>query len=135
MRSRHGWRVEEAGSNTRTVVVITNATPARVAAIGAPDRITIRENKLGTLVSGRPGDLVIDYAAELEGPVYDVIYNADTGWFAVTVYRGLEAKRWDNRPSTNAGYPRLDDVLGAASPTAILERLDIPPQLLGYAPA
>lgn len=120
---------------TRTAVVIVNATPAQVAAVGHSENIAIRQNKLGTLVTGRPGDLVVDYAATLDGPVYDVMYNADTGWFAVTVYRGLDAKRWDNRPGQNAGYPRIEDVLGATTPTAILDRLDIPAQTLGYAPA
>lgn len=127
--------VEPDAPKTRTAVVIANATPAQVAAIGTSERISLRENKLGTLVTGRPGDLVIDYAASLDGPVYDVMYNADTGWFVVTIYRGLAATRWDNRPSTQPGYPRADDVLGASSPSAILDALDIPPQALGYAPA
>ncbi len=121
---------------TRTVCVISGSTPQEVASIGTSEHVALRPNRLGTLVSGRPGDLVIDYAAELPGPVYDVMYNASTGWFAVTVYRGLEqTTRWDNRPGTNPGYPRVDDVLGATTPLDILAALDIAPGMLGYAEA
>ncbi|HWO20167.1 MAG TPA: hypothetical protein VNO30_15375 [Kofleriaceae bacterium] len=121
---------------TRTACVIAGATPAQVAAVGTSERIWLRENRLGTLVSGRPGDLVIDYAAELPGPVYDVMYNAGTGWFAVTIYRGLtHTTRWDNRPGTNAGYPRVGDVLGATTPLSILVALDVSSAVLGYAEA
>jgi hypothetical protein len=117
----------------RTACVVVGATPDQVAAIGSNGKTTLRANKLGTLVTGRPGGLVIDYAAELEGPVYDVMYSARTGWFSVTVFRGLEPPvRWDNRPGTNPGYPRIDDVLGATTASAILDALDIPPDELGY---
>lgn len=116
--------------------MISGATPAQVAAVGTSERIQLRTNRLGTLVSGRPGDLVIDYAAELPGPVYDVMYNASTGWFVVTVYRGLDrTTRWDNRPGQDPGFPRVDDVLGATTPLGILEALDIAPSVLGYAGA
>ena len=121
---------------TRTACVIAGATPDEVAAVGTSERVQLRPNRLGTLVTGRPGDLVIDYAAELPGPVYDVMYNASTGWFAVTVYRGLEhTKRWDNRPGTDPGYPRAGDILGATTPLDILAVLDISPGVLGYAEA
>jgi hypothetical protein len=123
---------------TRSACVIVGATPAEVAAVGSttPGHIQLRPNKLGTLVSGRPGELVIDYAAELPGPVYDVMYNAGTGWFAVTVYRGLEqTTRWDNRPGTNPGFPRVDEILGGTTPLEILAALDISPAVLGYAEA
>jgi hypothetical protein len=127
--------VEEDPVATRTACVITGATPEQVARIGHSERASLRANKLGTLVTGRTGDFVIDYAAELAGPVYDIMYSAKTGWFSVTVYRGLEATRWDNRPGTNPGYPRIDDVLGATTPTAILDALDVPASAVGYAPA
>lgn len=117
---------------TRTACVIAGASPEQVLAIGIHDRLALRANKLGTLVTGRPGDLVIDYAAELPGPVYDVMYNPQTGWFSVTVFRGLEATRWDNRPGTDAGYPRVEHILGASTPIAILAVLDIPPDAIGY---
>lgn len=121
---------------TRTACVVRNATPRQVAAVGTCHEISLRENRLGTLVTGRPGDLVIDYAATLEGPVYDVMYNANTGWFSVTVFRGLsQPSRWDNRPGTNPGYPRTDAILGATTPLAILAALDIPPEAIGYAEA
>jgi hypothetical protein len=121
---------------TRTVCVISGSTPQEVAAVGTSAHVVLRPNRLGTLVSGRPGDLVIDYAAELPGPVYDVMYNAGTGWFVVTVYRGLDqTTRWDNRPGTNPGYPRVDDILGATTPLEILAALDVAPGVLGYAEA
>lgn len=119
---------------TRTACVIAGATLAEVTEIGVNERIAIRANKVGVLVTGRPGDLVIDYAADLDGPVYDVMYNAQTGWFSVTISRGLnETKPWDTRPGTDPGYPRVDDVLGASTPMAILAVLDIPPDAIGYA--
>jgi len=124
---------DDAPIVTRTAVVITGSTPADVVAVGVSGRIALRANRLGTLVTGRPGDLVIDYAAELPGPVYDVMYNSSTGWFSVTVFKGLSATRWDNRPGTNPGYPRVDDILGATTPMAILAVLDIPPDAVGYA--
>ncbi len=119
---------------TRTACVIAGAQPDEVAVVGTSEAVAMRPNRLGTLVSGRPGSLVIDYAAELPGPVYDVMYSPSTGWFAVTVYRGLEGTtRWDNRPGTNPGFPRAPDILGATTPRDILAALDIPPAVLGYA--
>jgi len=118
---------------TRTACVIAGADPS---AIEPAPSITVRANKLGVLVTGKPGDRVIDYAEQFPGPVYDVMYNPGTGWFVVTIYTDLAPPvRWDNRPGTHPGYPRVDDVLGAVSPLAILEALDIDPALIGYAPA
>ena len=115
--------------------MIAGASPEQAAAVGTKESIAMRPNRLGTLVTGRPGDLVIDYAFELAGPVYDVMWNSDTGWFAVTIYRGDKAVRWDNRPGTNPGYPRVDDVLGATTPREILAALDVPSDVIGYAEA
>ena len=137
-RANHGEAVPDPSDAlaTRTACVISNAAPEEVAKVGASERVTLRANKHGTLVTGRPGDLVIDYAATLAGPVYDIMYSARTGWFSVTVYRGLERTvRWDNRPGTNPGYPRTDDILGATTPIAILAALDVPPSAVGYAEA
>jgi hypothetical protein len=123
--------------SARTACVVSGATPEQVAAIGGVrKKVTLSANKLGTLVTGRPGDLVIDYAAELPGPIYDVMYSTKTGWFSVTIFLGLtNTTRWDNRPGTNPGYPRALDVLGATSPLAILEALDIPASAIGYTPS
>ena len=120
---------------TRSACVVAGARPDEVAAVGKTDHVAMRPNRLGTLVTGRPGDLVIDYGFELSGPVYDVMWNAETGWFAVTIYRGEQVTRWDNRPGTNPGYPRVDDVLGASTPRTILQALDIPPETIGYVEA
>ena len=120
--------------STRSACVVAGATPEQVAAVGRTEQITLRTNALGTLVTGTPDGLVIDYAAALPGPVYDVMYNATTGWFAVTIYRGETTPvRWDNRPGEDAGYPRVADVLGATSPTEILDALGVPADALGYA--
>lgn len=120
---------------TRSACVVVGASPDELRAIGTSDDITLRENRLGTLVTGRPGDLVIDYALGVTGPVYDVMWNPETGWFAVTIYRGERPVRWDNRPGTDAGYPRVPDVLGATTPRTILDVLDVPADALGYAEA
>lgn len=121
---------------TRSACVVAGATPGQVRAIGAGEHVTVRENRLGTLVTGAVDGSVIDYAAVLDGPVYDVMFNAGTNWFAVTIYIGEDQpKRWDNRPGEEAGYPRIPDVLGATSPAAILEALDIPAEAIGYAPS
>lgn len=121
---------------TRSACVIAGATPAQIRAIAAGEHVTIRENRLGTLVTGAIDGSVIDYAAELPGPVYDVMFNAGTGWFAVTIYTGEnQPRRWDNRPDEEAGYPRIPDVLGATTPSAILEALDIPADAVGYLPS
>lgn len=118
---------------TRTCCVIVGATPEQVVAVGMNARIAVRANAVGTLVTGRPGDLAIDYAAELDGPVYDIMYSSDTGWFSVTVFKGLATpSRWDNRPGTNPGYPRIPDILGATTPMTILAVLDVPPDAVGY---
>lgn len=120
---------------TRSAVVIAGASPEAVRAIGGDHHITISANRHGALVAGRAGDRVIDYADRLAGPVYDIMYNASTGWFAVTVYRGLDGtQRWDNRPDADSGYPRIAEVLGATSPSTILEALDVDPGVVGYQP-
>jgi len=124
---------DEATVQTRTACVIVGATAEEVVAVGVNARIAVRPNRVGTLVTGRPGDMVIDYAAELAGPVYDIMYNAQTGWFSVTVFRGMDSPvRWDNRPGTDPGYPRVADILGASTPAAILAVLDVPPDAVGY---
>jgi hypothetical protein len=75
---------------------------------------------------------VVDWAERLPGPVYDIMWNATTNWFAVTIYRDDNVVRWDNRPGQDAGFPRTQDVLGASTPRAILAALDVAPEDLGY---
>jgi hypothetical protein len=114
---------------TRTACVAQGATPAQLGALGVPADCVVRANALGAAVIGRFGDRVIDYAAALPGPVFDVMYSPRTGWFAVTVYRGLSAPvRWDNRPGTDA-------ILDARTPAAILAALDLPAAAIGYSEA
>ena len=118
-------------ARTRSACVVAGATPEEVAAVDRDD-VVLTRNALGTLVTGELGPRPIDYAGALPGPVYDVFYNPRTGWFAVTVYRGeTQPVRWDNRPGTDCGYPRVDDILGATTPLAILAALDLPPSALG----
>ncbi len=121
----------------RSACVVAGATPDQVRAAGAPPTVTVAANRLGALViGGSLGGLPIDLAAELPGPVYDVMYSADTGWFAVTVYRGeTQPVRWDNRPEETCGYPRVAEILGATTPLAILAALDVPASALGYVEA
>ncbi|HVV82557.1 MAG TPA: hypothetical protein VHE35_05730 [Kofleriaceae bacterium] len=126
--------VRDPATRTRTACVVAGASPEQVAAAVETEGVAFRRNALGTLVTGTLGPLPIDFAHALPGPVYDVFYNRSTGWFAVTIYRGEEQPvRWDNRPGTECGYPRVDDILGAATPTAILAALDLPADVLGYA--
>lgn len=120
--------------STRTACVIAEAKPEQLAEY-ARETIEIRANRVGTLMTGRPGPLVIDLAQQFAGPVYDVMWNATTNWFAVTIFHGSDAQRWDNRPGTDCGYPRANDVLGATTPRTILEVLDVPGDALGYAEA
>ncbi len=127
---------EPPATRTKTAVVIPGTTVAAVRAIGGEQHIELRANRQGVLITGRPGARVIDYADVLGGPVYDLMYNARTGWFSVTVYTGhAQPTRWDNRPDDDAGYERLPDVLGATTPSAILAVLDVDAELLGYAPS
>lgn len=120
---------------TRTACVVVGASPDEVRALAGTSGIEIRANALGTLITGKPGDRVIDLAMALPGPVYDVMWNSRTGWFAVTIYQGEHVTRWDNRPGEDAGYPRASDVLGAITPRAILAALDVPADELGYTDA
>jgi hypothetical protein len=125
---------EDDPPRARSACVVAGASPDQVAAVGDSDRVVIRRNALGTLVTGRLGPLPIDYAVALPGPVYDVLYSQRTGWFAVTIYRGeTQPVRWDNRPGAEAGYPRVDSILGASTPPTILAALDMPPESIGYA--
>ena len=97
-------------------------------------RFTVRANRLGVLVWGRLGGLPVDLADSFAGPVYDILYNPTSGWFAVTIFHGTDSSpvRYDNRPDDDAGYPRVADVLGETAPVAILAALDIPADVLGY---
>jgi hypothetical protein len=121
--------------STRSACVIAGATPDQVIAIGSKPGLEIRANRLGTLVVGRTGDLVVEYALGLPGPVYDIMWNPTTRWFVVTIYRGQHATRWDNRPGDDAGYPRAPDVLGATAPGPILDALDVPAEAIGFVQA
>lgn len=115
---------------TRSACVIVGAHPAQVAALHDSDLIVIQSNRHGTLVMGELGTWPIDYADAFEGPVYDVMWNAGTGWFSVTVYHGqAQPVRFDNRTG-DAGYPRIVHILGATTPESILDALDVPSSLL-----
>lgn len=118
----------------RSACVVVGATPEQVADVMVTDELSIRANRLGTLVLGRLGSLPVDYAERFGGPVYDILYNPTTGWFCVTVFD-------DDRPphrfepgatgDTVGGYARADDILGATTPEAILDALDVPREVIG----
>lgn len=117
----------------RSACVIAGATPAQVSALHESDRIAIRANRLGTLVTGRLASLPVDYAERLRGPVYDVLYNPTSGWFCVTIFEGEAPPRRFEPGATGAtvgGYARALDILGATTPEAILAALDVPAEFL-----
>lgn len=140
MRRRIHFRMLDDAPRARSACVIAGAEVDEVVAIGAAERdasVSVRANKLGVLVTGRLGGLPVDYADAFPGPVYDVLYNPSSGWFSVTIFRGVDQSpvRWDNRPGEDAGYPRVADVLGATAPLAILAALDVPADAIGYVTA
>jgi hypothetical protein len=121
----------------RSACVVVGATPAEVAALRDTEPDTdfqVRANRHGALLFGRLRGLPIELADAFAGPVYDIMYNPQTGWFSVTVFKGVRESpvRYDNRPDAEAGYPRVGDILGATSPAAILEALDVPAEVIGY---
>ena len=61
--------------STRSACVVSGAPPEQVAAKATKPTVELRANKLGTLITGKIGDLAIDLAFELAGPVYDVMWN------------------------------------------------------------
>ena len=120
----------------RSACVIVGATPDEVARIHVSSDLTIRGNRLGTLVLGRLGSAPLDYAEALDGPVYDVMFNPATGWFCVTIFEGMAMpRRFDPgaEGDTAGGYARVRDILGASEPAAILAALDVPESFLAPA--
>ena len=123
------------GPRARSACVVVGASPAQVAAVGESDRIAIRANRHGTLVSGVLGSLPVDYAEAFEGPIYDVLYNPTSGWFSVTIFHGEDQPvRYDNRPGQDPGYPRIPEILGQRTPESILDALDVAADTIGYRP-
>jgi len=118
----------------RSACVVVGATPDEVAAVKVTEEMTIRANRLGTLVLGRLGSLPLDYAERFDGPVYDILYNPTTGWFVVMIFEGFEPPRRFELGATGetaGGYTRIGDVLGATTPEAILDALDVPREVIG----
>jgi hypothetical protein len=118
----------------RSACVIVGAAPDAVAEVHVSPELSIRANRLGTLVQGRLGSLPVDYAEMFDGPVYDVLFNPTTGWFSVTIFEGeAPPRRFD--PSavgdTAGGYVRVRDILGAREPLDVVRALDIPEAMLG----
>jgi hypothetical protein len=118
----------------RSACVVVGAAPDEVAAVRITDEMSVRANRLGTLVLGRLGSLPVDYAERFDGPVYDVLYNPTTGWFCVTIFDGgLEPRRFEPGATgdTVGGYRRAPDILGATTPETILDALDVPREVIG----
>jgi len=127
---------DDDGPRGRSACVVVGATAAQVAAVADSDRIAIRPHPMGALVTGQLGSLPVDYAEAFAGPIYDIIYNPTSGWFSVTIFHGEDQPvRYDNRPGQDAGYPRVPDILGADTPEAILDVLEIPADTIGFAAA
>jgi hypothetical protein len=121
----------------RSACVVVGATPSEVAALRDTEPeadFQVRSNRHGALLFGRLSGLPIELADAFDGPVYDIMYNPTSGWFSVTVFKGVRESpvRYDNRPDEEAGYPRVGDILGATSPPDILEALDVPAEVIGY---
>jgi hypothetical protein len=126
---------QDDGPKARSACVVFGATPAQVAAVADGDQFAIFANRHGALVTGRLGSLPVDYAEAFDGPIYDILYNPTSGWFSVTIFRDEQQPvRYDNRPGQEAGYPRVPDILGADTPEAILDALDVPADAIGYTP-
>jgi len=128
---------DDRAPRARSAVVVVGATPDEVAAIAGEEpnvEYQVRPNRHGALIFGRLRGLPIELADAFAGPVYDIMYNPTTGWFSVTVFRGLGESpvRYDNRPDGDCGYPRVHEVLGATAPPSILDALDVPADVLGY---
>jgi hypothetical protein len=124
-------------ARARSACVVVGAAPDQLAPLvrGEPNvDVTVRANRLGALAFGRLRGLPIELADAFDGPVYDILYNPTTGWFSVTVFRGVTESpvRYDNRPDDDAGYPRVQEILGATAPADILAALDVPPDVIGY---
>ena len=120
-------------AKARSACVVVGASAAEVAALHVSPELSIRDNRLGALVIGRLGSLPIDLAERLDGPVYDLMYNPSTGWFCVTIHEGAEPpRRFEPGASgdTAGGYARAPDILGATTPEAILDALDVPRDFL-----
>ena len=127
---------DDGPARARSACVVVGATPEAVAKIGDEEpnvRFTVRPNKHGALVHGRLRGLPIELADAFDGPVYDILYNPTTGWFSVTVFRGIRESpvRYDKREG-ECGYPRVPDILGATAPADILAALDVPADVIGY---
>ena len=118
----------------RSACVVVGATPEQVAGVKVTEEMSIRANRLGTLVLGRLGSLPLDYAERFDGPVYDILYNPTTGWFVVMIFEGFEPPRRFELGATGdtaGGYTRVGDVLGADTPESILDALDVPREVIG----
>jgi hypothetical protein len=120
----------------RSACVVVGANTDEVARLGDAEPnvdYQVRPNKHGALIYGRLRGLPIELADAFDGPVYDILYNPTTGWFSVTVFRGIRESpvRYDNREG-ECGYPRVNEILGATAPADILAALDVPADVLGY---
>jgi hypothetical protein len=89
------------------------------------DLVTVRMKRPGARWKHTTGDEVLQLRAPQLSDRWTPAVQRATAYYAIDAVD----VRWDNRPDTNAGYPRIGDVLGATTPTAIL---DIPPMALGY---
>jgi hypothetical protein len=124
----------QGAPRARSACVVVGAAPDDVAAVKVTAELSIRANRLGTLVLGRLGSLPVDYAERFDGPVYDVMFNPTTGWFTVTIFdAGLHPRRFElgATGATAGGYERAPDILGATTPEAILDALDVPREVIG----
>ncbi|HTJ47136.1 MAG TPA: hypothetical protein VL463_33775 [Kofleriaceae bacterium] len=127
---------DESAPRARSACVVVGAGTEEVEQLGKAEPnvdFHVRPNKHGVLIYGRLRGLPIELADAFDGPVYDILYNPTSGWFSVTVFKGIRESpvRYDNREG-ECGYPRVHEILGATSPRDILDVLDVPADVIGY---
>jgi hypothetical protein len=121
-----------------SVAVVAGASAAEVrqvlADLGDPEWIRATANRLGVLVSADDGPLgtqAWDIAEALPAAeVYYVQRDPDAGVFSVLVLRGGRELGSFLAPPLDDDTPRLTEILGATTPAAILEALDIRKDIL-----
>jgi hypothetical protein len=102
--------------------------------LGDTSWIQLTPSRRGVLVSSDSGPLgtqAWDIAEALPAArVYYVQREVAVEAFSVVVLRGAEEVGWLRIPPLDDDTPRLTDILGASTPAAILDALDIPPDAL-----
>lgn len=134
------WGLEIPQSTALTVpasvAVVEGASVPEIRQVltdhGVADWIRLTANRRGVLVTAESGPLgtqAWDIAEALPAAkVYYVQRHPTTGAFSVLVLHGSEEAGWFRTPPLDDDTPGLTQILGASTPEAILDALDIPPE-------